>query len=78
MNGVSRETGLPDTWSPDGENLLWENKALATRSTPIVMNGKLYMLARLNPGSEQEGEKVVCANAETGEILWENHFNVFL
>lgn len=78
MNGISRETGIVDSWSPDGENLLWFKPEFASRSTPIVMNGKLYFLANLNPGSEEEGEKVVCANAETGEVLWENQFNVFL
>ncbi|MDA1211197.1 MAG: PQQ-like beta-propeller repeat protein, partial [Planctomycetota bacterium] len=51
---------------------------LASRSTPIVMNGKLYILCRDQPHSPQEGEKVVCADAATGEILWENRFNVYL
>ncbi|MHC4877292.1 MAG: outer membrane protein assembly factor BamB family protein [Planctomycetota bacterium] len=78
MNGISREKNIPDSWSPDGENLLWSKPELASRSTPIVMNGKLYVLARSNPGSEQEGEKVICADAATGEIVWENKFNVFL
>lgn len=78
MNGISRETGIVDSWSPDGENLLWFKPEFGTRSTPIVMNGKLYFLANLNPGSEEEGEKVVCADAATGEVKWENTFNVFL
>ena len=78
MNGISRETGIVDSWSPDGENLLWFKPEFATRSTPIVMNGNLYFLANLNPGSEEEGEKVVCADAATGEVKWENKFNVFL
>jgi outer membrane protein assembly factor BamB len=78
MNGISREKNIPDSWSPDGENLLWSQPALASRSTPIVMNGKLYVLARSNPGSEQEGEKVICADAATGKTIWENKFNVFL
>lgn len=78
MNGVSRETGLIESWSPDGENVLWKSEALASRSTPIVMGGKLYILCRDNPHTPQEGEKVVCADAATGEVLWENRFNVFL
>jgi outer membrane protein assembly factor BamB len=79
MNGISREKGLPDSWDPDtGENVIWENKELASRSTPIAMNGKLYLLTRENPGSEEEGEKVVCVDAATGKILWKNSFNVFL
>ncbi|WP_373649508.1 PQQ-binding-like beta-propeller repeat protein [Schlesneria sp. DSM 10557] len=78
MNGISREKDLPDSWSPEGENLLWSKAELGTRSTPIVMNGKLYTLVRHNPGTTKEAEKVVCADAATGEIKWENVFNVFL
>lgn len=78
MNGISREKGLPDTWTPDGENMLWKSAELGTRSTPIVMNGKLYTLVRHNPATTQEAEKVVCVDAATGEKKWENVFNVFL
>lgn len=78
MNSISREKGLVSSWSPEGENLIWKRPELATRSTPIVMNGKLYMLCRHNPDTTTEGEKVVCVNAATGEPIWENAFNVFL
>ena len=78
QNGISRETGLVDSWDKDGENLLWAKKELATRSSPIIMRGKLYTLCRSEPYSKREGEKVVCADAVTGDILWENKFNVFL
>ena len=81
MNGVSREKNLPVKWAPDtvGENnLIWKNEKLATRSTPIVMDGLLYTLVRDQPGTKMEGEKVVCADAATGEIQWENRFNVYL
>lgn len=78
MNGISRETGLIDEWSPRGENVIWKNDELATRSTPIVMNGKLYTLTRYDRETPLEGERVVCTDAATGEILWENRFNAFL
>jgi len=78
MNGISREKGLPDKWSPDGENLIWKSAELGTRSTPIVMRGKLYVLCRHNPETTTEGEKVVCVDAATGNKVWENSFNVFL
>lgn len=78
QNGISRETGLPAEWDFDGENLLWKSTELATRSTPIIMNGKLYTLARSYPESKKEGEQVICADAATGEILWRNRFNVYL
>ncbi|MBI1349282.1 PQQ-binding-like beta-propeller repeat protein [bacterium] len=78
MNGISREKNLPSSWEPDGENMLWKSAELGTRSTPIVMRGKLYTLCRHKPATLEEAEKVVCADAETGEVLWENIFNVFL
>lgn len=78
MNGISREKNLPNTWSPEGENVLWKSADLGTRSTPIVMNGNLYTLVRHNPATTEEAEKVVCVDAATGEKKWENIFNVFL
>lgn len=78
QNGISRQTGLIDSWDPDGQNVLWKNENLGTRSTPIIMNGKLYQLMRDEVDTPREGEKVVCVDADTGEILWENKFNVFL
>jgi len=80
LNGVSREKGLVDKWSPKGkgENLLWKREDLGGRSTPICMRGKLYTIVRDQPDTEIEGEKVVCLDAATGKTLWENVFNVFL
>jgi outer membrane protein assembly factor BamB len=79
QNGISRETGLPDKWdAATGQNVLWKNAELRTRSTPIVMHGKLYTLASSDPATHEEGEKVICADAATGKVLWENKFNVFL
>lgn len=77
MNGVSREKGIVDRWSTD-ENVLWMNEEAASRSTPIVMNGRLFVLTRDQPETKFEGEKVLCLDAATGEKLWENRFNVFL
>jgi outer membrane protein assembly factor BamB len=81
QNNSSTETGLVDSWNPDGgegSNLLWKSEELGGRSTPIVTNGKLYTLVRDQPGSEVEGEKVVCVDAATGKKLWEHRFNVYL
>ncbi|TWT78586.1 outer membrane biogenesis protein BamB [Posidoniimonas polymericola] len=80
-DNTSQETNLPESWDPaggEGSNLLWKNAELAGRSTPIVMSGRLYTLVRDQPGTATEGEKVVCADAATGEVLWEHRFNVYL
>ncbi|MGY8767526.1 MAG: outer membrane protein assembly factor BamB family protein [Pirellulales bacterium] len=81
QNGFSRATGLPEEWDPEGgegSNVLWKREDLGTRSTPVVMNGKLFTLCQAEPESARQGEKVVCLDAATGETLWENRFNVYL
>ncbi|MFN9550138.1 MAG: PQQ-binding-like beta-propeller repeat protein [Pirellulaceae bacterium] len=42
------------------------------------MNGRLYAVCRAFPETTQEGEKTVCADATTGDILWESIHNIFL
>lgn len=78
QNGISRELNLPDDLDPGGDQVLWRRAELGTRSTPIVMNGKLYLLCRDQPFTDREGEKVVCVDPATGETIWENRFNVYL
>lgn len=81
MNGVSTEKDLPNDFDPaggEGSNLLWKQD-IGSRSTPVVMDGKLYMLCNDKPDHPQEeGEKVVCLDAATGSTVWEYRFNVYL
>jgi outer membrane protein assembly factor BamB len=79
-NSISRETGLPDTINPDGgegSNLLWKRADLGSRATPIVMNGRLYTIARANPATPLEAERVLCLDAATGETIWESVHNMW-
>src|SRR4051812_13974807 len=78
QNGISRETGLVEKFDLEGGDLLWSKPEFGTRSTPIVMRGKLYTLCRSEPETPREGEKVVCLDAATGKLIWENKFNVYL
>lgn len=83
QNGISRETGLIESWNPrgkggKGENVLWKREDLAGRSTPIVMRGRMYTIVRDKPGTPEEGERIVCVNAATGDTVWERRWNVFL
>src|SRR5436190_1220376 len=43
FNGVSRETGLVSSWTKEDENLIWK-APVGGRSTPIIMNGRLYII----------------------------------
>jgi outer membrane protein assembly factor BamB len=80
-DGTSLETGLIDEleFGDAGTgNVVWKRDELGGRSTPIVMNGKLYTIVRAEPQTSREGERVVCVDAGTGQTLWENRFNVWL
>jgi outer membrane protein assembly factor BamB len=78
QNGQSLETGLPTSFSIEGENLLWRKEEFATRSTPVVMNGRVYVVCRHEADTNKEAEKTVCINAETGEKIWESIHNIYL
>lgn len=80
-NGISRETGLIDDFEiakGKEKNVAWRRAELGGRSTPVVMNGRLYTIVRAEPETPREGEKVVCVDANTGDTIWENRFNVWL
>src|SRR5437867_9012221 len=54
QDGVSDETGLPSSWSPAGENLVWKAPE-GGRSAPIIMGDRLYMVNTAGEGeTEQE------------------------
>ena len=76
QNGTSPETGLPATWSPDGENLLWD-VPVGCRSTPLVLNDRVYMISRVGEGETRQ-ERVVALDLDTGRLIWEHRFNAFL
>ncbi|MDB6064777.1 MAG: Pyrrolo-quinoline quinone repeat-containing protein [Pedosphaera sp.] len=74
QNGTSLETGLPDKVDP--QHPLWRAD-LPGQSTPVIANGKLYIMGYLGEGGGlQEG--VVCYDANTGKELWRQLFSDFL
>jgi outer membrane protein assembly factor BamB len=75
-DGVSQEKNLPAKWSPSGENLLWK-APYGGRSGPIVMGDRVYLQNSVG-ARETLQERVVCFNADTGKLLWEHRFNIYL
>ncbi|MDQ3756059.1 MAG: PQQ-like beta-propeller repeat protein [Acidobacteriota bacterium] len=75
-DGVSTEKNLPARWSPAGENLAWK-APYGGRSAPIVLGDRLYLQNSVGKG-EQLQERVLCLDADTGKLLWEHRFNVYL
>jgi outer membrane protein assembly factor BamB len=77
-NGVSREKDLPEKWSTkggEGSNLVWR-APVGGRTTPIVMNGHVYVITPVGSGVNTQ-ERVVCLDDKDGKIVWEHKFNVF-
>jgi outer membrane protein assembly factor BamB len=88
QTGFSRDTGLPAEWEPfqvGRDNLIWK-VPVGYRSTPVVMGGKMYVIAAKGdlPRPQTDAEKlttcerIVCLDTKDGKVQWERHFNVFL
>ena len=46
QTGSSSQTGLISSWSLEGDNLLWKADFIG-RSTPIVLNNRVYVIGRV-------------------------------
>jgi outer membrane protein assembly factor BamB len=78
QNGVAADKNLPSKWSPakpGANNLIWK-APFGCRSTPLVMNGRVYIINDADEGINEQ-ERVMCFDAETGKVRWEYRFNVF-
>jgi outer membrane protein assembly factor BamB len=75
-DGVSNEKNLPVRWSPAGENLAWK-APYGGRSAPVVFGNHVYLQNTAERGASEQ-ERVMCFDADTGKLLWEHRFNVYL
>ncbi|HLL77228.1 MAG TPA: PQQ-binding-like beta-propeller repeat protein [Pyrinomonadaceae bacterium] len=75
-DGISPEKNLPTKWSPAGENLSWK-APYGGRSTPVVFGDRLYLLNAAGKGPTLQ-ERLVAFNADTGKVLWEHRFDLYL
>jgi outer membrane protein assembly factor BamB len=73
--GASTETGLPEHWSPAGENLAWR-VPIGGRSAPVVFGDHLYLQTSSGQGPTLQ-ERLICFNADTGAQRWEHKYNLF-
>ncbi len=76
QSGLTRENAVVANWSESGENLLWK-VPIGGRTTPIVMNGRVYVTGPVGEGKCLQ-ERIISLDAETGATVWEHRFNVFL
>jgi outer membrane protein assembly factor BamB len=79
QDGVSYDKNLPDKFSLDpgnpNSNLIW-TAPYGCRSTPVVMNGRVYIFNSGGSGLS-ECERVVCLDAQSGSVIKEDRFNIF-
>ena len=62
-DGRSTETGLPEKWSPSGDNLAWR-APFGGRSGPIVVGNRVY-LQNLVGDDKTTQERLMCLDADT-------------
>ena len=75
-DGHSAETNLPSKWSPSGDNLAWRIP-IGSRSSPVVFGNRIYLNTPTgDPANTQE--RLVALDAETGKIVWERRFSLYL
>lgn len=76
-DGTSPDSGLPASWSPEGENLLWQ-APYGARSAPVVVDGRVCVIRLAEPQDMRLWqEQIACLAADTGELVWEHRYSVF-
>lgn len=75
-DGTSPDQNLPSSWSLAGENLAWK-APYGSRSAPVVHGNRLYLLQPNGKGPTLH-ERLLCLDADTGRLIWQYRFNVFL
>ena len=75
-DGRSAETGLPEKWSPQGENLAWK-VPYGSRSSPVAFGNRIYINTVVGDLAHTQ-ERLVALDAQTGKLQWERRFSVYL
>src|SRR4029450_5480025 len=74
-DGLSLETGPPDSWDLKGPTLLWR-APYGGRSAPIVMGNRVFVQNPSGRGAALQ-ERVMALDTESGKVVWEYKFNIF-
>jgi outer membrane protein assembly factor BamB len=74
-NGTSPETGLPEKWTLQGENLLWR-VPIGSISGPVVHGDHVYLSAPRGKGPTLQ-EHLMCFDAKSGKTLWDRPISIY-
>lgn len=69
-NGISTETGLANEWPEQGPKQLWSFAMGEGFGSPAVLDGKVYVLDRVN----EQQDVIRCFNLDSGEELWSSGY----
>lgn len=80
-DNLPQETGLLQSWSPQGPSLLWKcdrlGRGVSGYSTVAISEGMIFTSGNVEEKAEKEGEStsmihstVFALDAETGSVLW--------
>lgn len=74
-DGVWRESGILETFPPGGLNVLWRAPVGPGFSSPVVAQGRVYVLhSELNRPDAKE--RVQCLDAASGNVIWTFSYEV--
>jgi len=83
-DSVWRETGIIETFPPDGPPVLWRAPIAGGYTGPAVADGRVYLMDYVTEGdrtgdpnsrsSLQGEERVLCFSATDGQLLWKHAY----
>jgi hypothetical protein len=68
-DGISEETGLADSWPPEGPPVLWAREIGRGYSALTVAGDRAFTQRQTTTD-----QTVLCLHAETGQTLWEHRY----
>jgi outer membrane protein assembly factor BamB len=71
--GPSRDASSPEPVSPwkEAPRVVWRHKVGEGNSSPIVANGRVFVLAR---PADKDDEEMLALDAEKGAVLWQKSY----
>ena len=76
-DGTSSETGLPESWSPAGQNVAW-SLPYGGRSTPVIFGNRLYLQTSTTGETSLTQERLVAVDTDTGKVVWEKRVSQYM
>jgi len=70
-NGISPQTGLFHKWPP---KKLWTAQVGWGPSSPVVSNGRVYVMGHAKQTKSRGTDTVYCLDAKTGTVIWKHAY----